>query len=232
MATQAISESGAVYTSGGYEAVRSLRDLGLAGSLFTLGTLARSEPSRPLAGALPFYAPSGVVRQEPSRILSLSVASYASGGLLSLENLRLLSPALSTYLAAGLSRASAARPLNLGYLLTLPVPPPPPVDATPPLVGNYDPSPGTPISKTTSISFDVTEESGAFGRIFVIAFYADSGVSELIHDGDGFRGFYVATSSRRAIAGGYRYTVLRTGGWPSAPTIQTFAVDQAGNEAN
>ncbi len=232
MATQAITPAGAVYASGGYDAARSIRALGVAGAAVALGTLLRSEPSRPVAGALASYAPSGVIRQEPSRILTLGVAAYGSGGLLSLENLRLLSSAVQAYLAGGFGRATAERPLALGYLLTLPVPPPPPVDATPPVVGNYDPAPGTPISKTTSVSFDVTEESGAFGRIFVVAFYADTGVTELIHDGDGFRGFYAATSSRRAIAGGYRYTVLRTGGWPSAPTIQTFAVDQAGNEAN
>ena len=37
---------------------------------------------------------------------------------------------------------------------------------------------------------------------------------------------------RTMIAGGFRYTVLRTGGWPGAPTIQTFAIDRAGNEAS
>ena len=53
-----------------------------------------------------------------------------------------------------------------------------------------------------------------------------------VHDGDAFRGHYAASSSRTMIAAGFRYSVLRTGGWPAAPTIQTFAIDRAGNEAS
>jgi len=139
---------------------------------------------------------------------------------------------MTTYGGASFCRSGATRLLSLGYMLALPERPPPEPDLTPPFVGNFDPPSGTPILKTTPISFDVTEDSGAFGRIFVAAFYAATGISELIHDGDGFRGYYAATSSRQAVAGGFRYTVLRSRGWPSAPTIQTFAVDRAGNEAN
>lgn len=66
----------------------------------------------------------------------------------------------------------------------------------------------------------------------MVAFFPATGVTELVHDGDAFRGFYAATSSRTMIGGGFRFTVLRSGGWPGAPTIQAFAIDHAGNEAN
>ncbi len=134
--------------------------------------------------------------------------------------------------APSFCRSAATRPVTRGYLLEVPEPPPPAPDVTPPFVGNFDPPAGTRIAKTTPIAFDVTDESTEFGRIFVVAFFQATGISEVIHDGDGFRGLYAATSSRRAIASGFRYTVLRSHGWPSAPTIQTFAVDRAGNEAS
>jgi len=161
------------------------------------------------------------------------VSRFSSGGILSLLNLRVLSSAVSRYLAGSFQRFGAGRAIGRSYSVGVSTPPPPPAptDATPPVVGNYSPAPGTPIAKTTSISFDVTDETGGFRRVFVVAFYPATGISELIHDGDGFRGFYSSTSARRAIAGGFRYTVLRAGGWSAAPTIQTFAIDLAGNEA-
>ena len=172
----------------------------------------------------------GLGRQAAGRPVSSALGNYGGGTLLSLLNLRLLSRPVVAYLTERFVRANSSRPISPGYALLIPEEPPPPVDETPPAVGNFSPAAGTPITKTTSIAFDVTDESGAFRRIFVVAFFPDTGVSEVIHDGDGFRGFYSATSARQGIAGGFRYTVLRAGGWPAAPTIQTFATDLAGNE--
>jgi len=165
-------------------------------------------------------------------VMSPALTAFAIGGILSLENLRLLSRPLAGYVAGRLVRAAPLRLIRPGYVLSLPAPEPPPVDRTAPVVGNFSPPPGTPIAKTTPVSFDVTEDSGDFQRIFVVAFFPATGLTEVIHDGDAFRGHYAATSSRTAIGGGFRYTVLRSGGWPAAPTIQTFAADRAGNEAN
>lgn len=104
-------------------------------------------------------------------------------------------------------------------------------DSTAPVVSNYSPAPGATINPGDSITFDVTDNSGSFARIMVVAWYRDTGVQEVIHDGDGFTGYFTSTSSRVIISGGYRYTVARFGGWEHSPTIRVFPIDAAGNEA-
>lgn len=104
-------------------------------------------------------------------------------------------------------------------------------DSTAPVVLNYSPAPGSTISTGDSIAFDVTDNSGSFTRIMVVAWYRATGVQEVIHDGDGFTGYFNSTSSRVIISGGYRYTVARFGGWEHSPTIRVFPIDAAGNEA-
>lgn len=104
-------------------------------------------------------------------------------------------------------------------------------DSTVPVVSNYSPVPGATINAGDSITFDVTDNSGSFTRIIVVAQYRDTGVQEVIHDGDGFTGYFTSTSSRVIISGGYRYTVARFGGWEYSPTIRVFPIDAAGNEA-
>lgn len=106
-------------------------------------------------------------------------------------------------------------------------------DETPPEVGNLSPAPGTPITTTTPLAFDVTDDSGAFRRVLLaVAFTTGSlaGVTELVHDGDAFVGHYSVGCSRTPIAGGFRYTILRAGGWPASPTLRVFAFDRSGNE--
>jgi hypothetical protein len=103
-------------------------------------------------------------------------------------------------------------------------------DTTPPVVSNFVPAVGTPVTAQQPVQFDVTDDSGQFRRINVHAVYGD-GVEEVVHNGDSFRGYYSTSSSRVIIAGGFRYTVLRAGGWPSTPRITIFAIDVAGNEA-
>lgn len=104
-------------------------------------------------------------------------------------------------------------------------------DTTPPVIEHFVPPLGATLSAQQSITFDATDDSGRFRRVLVHAVFSD-GVVEVVHDGDGFRGYYQGSSSRVMIANGYRYTVLRTGGWPSSPaTFNVFAIDASGNEA-
>ncbi len=234
MATQPVSRSGAVYSRGGAPRTSPSRPVRRLLGTYASGAIIAPGTSRPLSRAVQRHSAGALAASGARRPLSRALSRFSSGGILSLLNLRVLSSAVSRYLAGSFQRFGAGRALGRSYSVAVPTPPPPPPepsDATPPIVGNYSPLAGTPIAKTTSISFDVTEETGAFRRVFVVAFYSATGISELIHDGDGFRGFYSTTSARRAIAGGFRYTVLRAGGWPAAPTIQTFAIDLAGNEA-
>ncbi len=104
-----------------------------------------------------------------------------------------------------------------------------PLDTAAPVIDNFSPAQGSDIEPQQSLMFDVTDESGLFSTIIVHAVFAD-GVEEVVHDGTNFRGFYTSTSSRVLITNGWRYTVLRSGGWPSSPVmIRVFAVDGGGN---
>ena len=118
---------------------------------------------------------------------------------------------------------------NESYTLD-PDPTPQPPDPTPPVVSNFDPPEGTEVLATQAIQFDVTDNTGSFARILVVAWFRDTGEQELIHDGDNFVGLYSSTSSRVIITDGYRYVVARSGGWENAPTIRVFPIDAAGNE--
>lgn len=99
----------------------------------------------------------------------------------------------------------------------------------PPVLGNILPIVGTPIAKDQAVTFDVTD-TGNMRRIIVTVTQSDTGVAEVVHDGDGFRGYYAVLAGRTAIAGGWHYSVRRSGGWTGAPTFRVYAFDVTGNE--
>lgn len=98
-----------------------------------------------------------------------------------------------------------------------------------PVVSNFLPPAGTTIDPTKSIQFDVTDDSGAFTRIIVTV--TMDGITEVVHDGEQFRGLFAGASQRWSITDGFRYAVARQGGWTAPPTFETFAIDQQGAEA-
>ena len=109
---------------------------------------------------------------------------------------------------------------------------PPPPTPVPPVVGNFAPATGTAIAATTLLSFDVTDDSGLFRRIIVAAQFPNLGIYEVIHEGVGFAPKYRGAGNLQvAITNGFRYTILREGGWPASPSITVFAIDQGGAEA-
>lgn len=102
-------------------------------------------------------------------------------------------------------------------------------DLTNPVISNFSPAPGTPISSTQVISFDVTDNIGLFTRIIIIARFGTT--QEVVHDGSSFSFLYSNASCTVApITNGFHYTVLRTGGWPSTMIFEPFAIDTDGNE--
>lgn len=104
------------------------------------------------------------------------------------------------------------------------------LDVAPPVLADYNPPLGTPIPRTGTVQFTVTDDHG-LRRVIVVAAYDATGIDELVFDGDGFRGAYAGRSTRDNVAGGYRYTVGRgNGGFPSAPKFRVFAIDKSGNE--
>lgn len=103
-------------------------------------------------------------------------------------------------------------------------------DVTPPTLANQLPAPGTLIDERTPLQFDVTD-AGGLRRVIVTMRDALDGVEEVVHDGDLFRGLFLGSSTRTVISGGWRYRVLRQGGWKSSPTMRVYALDTSGNES-
>ena len=103
-----------------------------------------------------------------------------------------------------------------------------PEDA-PPTISNLAPTPGSAISRSDPVFFDVTDDKGGLRRALIAAKFAD-GSYEVVHDGDAFAAGYASLSTREAITNGFRYRVRRAAGWPSGPTIVPFVVDTSGQE--
>ncbi len=101
-------------------------------------------------------------------------------------------------------------------------------DTTAPTLTNVSPASGATIGAGDSITFDVTDETG-LREVIVGVEFLSSGAYEFAHDGTSFAQSYRA-STRTAISGGFRYVLQRSGGWPSSPRIQIFAIDTSGNE--
>lgn len=99
------------------------------------------------------------------------------------------------------------------------------------------PAPGATIQPNDLISFQITDiisdpfASAGFRRILVTAHFPKTGLVEVIHNGDGFTGFYSAGSSRTPITNGYQYSIRRSGGWPDGPQFTIYAIDNEGNES-
>ena len=100
-----------------------------------------------------------------------------------------------------------------------------------PVVSNVTPAAGSPITAFTAISLDVTVSPGSFRLAELHVEFAGSKVFEVAHDGSDFGPMYRGSSNRRStISHGYRYTLLRDGGWPSSPTMTPIAIDTTGTE--
>ena len=104
-----------------------------------------------------------------------------------------------------------------------------PTDVAPPIITLVGPPIISAIAAATALSFNVTDDN-ALRRVMVIARFAKLGIEEVVHQGDRFAVLYAGSSTRTAIAGGYSYTVVRNGGWPSDVTLDVYAIDTAGNE--
>lgn len=100
------------------------------------------------------------------------------------------------------------------------------VDTTPPVVALIEPADGGELDRFAAVVLEVTDET-ALGRVFVVARYPTLGVEEVVHQGDRFAALYTGASSRASIAGGYRYSVRRNGGWPAPPVLTVYAPNAA-----
>jgi len=97
-----------------------------------------------------------------------------------------------------------------------------------PVIGSYSPSAAASITRTTALTYHVTDET-SLGPVLVWATQGSDPV-ETVHDGSSFVAPYAAGSTRSSISGGYAYSIVRAGGWQrSALTLSTKAVDGQGN---
>lgn len=119
---------------------------------------------------------------------------------------------------------------SLGFNPPPPAPAPPP--DPPPVVTNFDPALAATVDKFRTISFDVTNVSGLYRRIVVFVQYPGITTYDVAHDGSRFGDRYLQAqfNTKVAIAGGFRYTLLRKDGWPLSPRIVPIAIDTVGNE--
>lgn len=109
MATQPISEAGAVYSRSGYVGEPASRLVSVAGGYEVSGLLALG-PLRSISPAAAVLDRGGFERVGADRAMSAIALSYVSGGLISLLNLRVLSQPLSDYAPTRMLRGSATRP--------------------------------------------------------------------------------------------------------------------------
>ena len=90
-------------------------------------------------------------------------------------------------------------------------------------------TPVATISKTTPLVIDIYSSDVPLRRAWVAASYAGLAIDEVVHTSDRFGSAYQgSTNQRTIITNGYRFTILRDGGWPGTPSVIVHAVDTLG----
>lgn len=105
-----------------------------------------------------------------------------------------------------------------------------PAVGIPPTAAIVSPSPGSSISANTPIVVDVTDDKDGIRRALLAISFPSIGQTDLAFDGTQFAGVY-AGSTRTRITNGYRYGLVRSGGWPASPTFTAYVTDTDGLEA-
>jgi hypothetical protein len=104
-----------------------------------------------------------------------------------------------------------------------------------PTVSNVAPTANSTISATQAIGCDITDAdgTGTFRRI-ILTLTLPNGTSEVVHNGTAFVYPYATQSTRSSITNGYRYSIVRDGGWPrgSQIVLTPYAIDTSGDEAS
>lgn len=118
---------------------------------------------------------------------------------------------------------------HTSYNLVVTDPPAPVVpDTTAPVV-TFTLADGTEIGRNTAVPIDVTDETG-LAAVVVMVLYPATGDYEVAHDGTAFAPRFVSKSTRTSITDGYRFSLVRAGGWPSPPTVKVLPLDTSANE--
>jgi len=103
-----------------------------------------------------------------------------------------------------------------------------PGDQLPPQVSNFTAA-GTLAGANAPISFDITDVNPGVGLVLVSVLFEGATEPALIYSGAQFEGAYAAFSTVVAIVSGFRFKLLRAGGWPANITsVWIYTADQAG----
>lgn len=101
-------------------------------------------------------------------------------------------------------------------------------DESPPTLSNVSPTSGSTLAADDPIVFDLLDDVGFVARFVWLVF--GGGATEVVFDGDTFTARYSGASTVTAIAGGWRYSLQRSGGWPgSSIEVHVEGVDSGGN---
>lgn len=99
---------------------------------------------------------------------------------------------------------------------------------TPPTVTVISPPPGSPLAAGDLVTVEVVDDV-AMGARPLILFVVTPFATEVAFDGERFRTPYAGAFT--PIAGGFRLSVRRGGGWQGNVTFQAIATDARGAEA-
>lgn len=104
-------------------------------------------------------------------------------------------------------------------------------DLVPPVIDQVDPPTLSSLLAIDPVTFRVTDNSGSLLVVFISVLFPDTGVHEVIYNGDQFSPRYKSLSSRTPVTNGNIWRVRRISGWPTQPTIQVKVFDPGGNTA-
>lgn len=102
-------------------------------------------------------------------------------------------------------------------------------DTTAPTCTVVSPPVGSNIASTDALIIDVTDETALGLVVLTVGYPGATRITEVVWDRDEFV-FPFLGSSRTAVAGGHRYTIVRTNGWQASPAVNVYAVDSSGNQ--
>lgn len=107
-------------------------------------------------------------------------------------------------------------------------------DLVPPVVTRLSPAANAELAPSTPVRIEVRDDV-ALRKVVIHARFADLGLEEVVYRGNGFAPNYATFSTVTETADNgdqvFTFSIRRTPGWPSSPTIDVIPIDTGGNEA-
>ena len=147
----------------------------------------------------------------PPTISSVPGSSY-------IHRFSLLDP--PEYCYGTIDLGSSASPQYLGVL----------TDSERAIIGNFSPPVGDSLAPVDSVTCDITDDSGRFTSILLMARFAGKPSEVVYTSSDGFEPGYDLFSTVASITDGIRLVIRRQWGWHAAPTLRPILIDEDGQE--